>query len=163
MNKFTSKIITFIETYAASVLRYSMSAVILWFSIQQFLHNGTWTAYIPDSIVSISHLSASTLVFFNASFELVFGLALVLGWQTRIAALLLALHLFDIMWVVGYGEIGVRDFGLAFGTLVIFMNGPDLLCVKPKKFNSIEVNQPSQRMNIAPQPIDDIRASRRLV
>ncbi len=133
MQKFITNSIVFMETYAASVLRYAMSAVILWFSIQQFLHNSTWTAYIPDSIVSMTHLSASVLVFFNACFELVFGLALVFGWQTRIVALLLALHLFDIMWVVGYGEIGVRDFGLAFGTIVVFMNGSDILCISPKK------------------------------
>lgn len=132
MNLSIRKTISFLETYAGSVLRYAMAAVILWFSIQQFLHNSTWTAYIPDSIVSITHISAPILVFFNACFELVFGIALVFGWYTRIVALLLALHLFDIMWVVGYGEIGVRDFGLAFGTLVIFMNGPDLLCIKPK-------------------------------
>lgn len=106
-----------------------MAAVILWFSLQQLMHNHQWIAYIPDYIVAVSHISARMLVLFNALFELVFGIMLLFGWQTRIAALLLALHLFDIMFVVGYGEIGVRDFGLAFATLVVFMNGPDILCV----------------------------------
>ena len=130
--------ILFIELYAPSLLRYGMTAVILWFSLQQFLNAGQWTAYVPDSIVSMSHMTAVTLVYFNAVFELVFGLALLIGWQTRISALLLSLHLFDIMWVVGYGEIGVRDFGLAVATLVIFMNGPDLLCIQKKKSISAE-------------------------
>src|SRR5665213_267421 len=99
MQKFTS----FIETYAPTVLRYGMVAVILWFSIQQFIHPDAWTAYVPDSVVAMTHISANVLVFFNATFELVFGVLLVFGWQTRIVALLLALHLFDIMYVVGYG------------------------------------------------------------
>lgn len=126
------KITSFLELYAPSVLRLGMSAVILWFSTQQFLHTAVWTAYVPDSAVAVLHISATTLVYFNAAFELVFGLLLVFGWQTRIVALLLALHLFDIMWIVGYGEIGVRDFGLAVATLTVFMNGPDTLCMQGK-------------------------------
>ncbi len=130
---FFQKTIVLVELYAPSILRYGMAAVILWFSLQQLIHADAWTAYVPDSIVSLSHMSAVTLVYFNALFELVFGVMLLFGWQTRISALLLSLHLFDIMWVVGYGEIGVRDFGLAVATLVVFMNGPDLLCIQKKK------------------------------
>ena len=65
--------------------------------------------------------------------EGVLGLMLLFGWQTRIVALLLALHLFDIMYVVGYGEIGVRDFGLAVATLVVAMNGYDPLSLSGSK------------------------------
>jgi uncharacterized membrane protein YphA (DoxX/SURF4 family) len=127
------KLFLFFKVYGPSVLRYGMSAVILWFSFQQFLHNSLWTAYVPSSIVALIHINASVLVFFNAIFELIFGILLVFGWQTRIVALLLALHLFDIMYTVGYGEIGVRDFGLAVATFVIFMNGSDILCIQQKR------------------------------
>lgn len=133
MRKNTELFFVFCETYAGSVLRYGLSALFLWFSFEQFLHNGTWTAYIPDSLVATTHLSANVLVFCNAVFELIFGLLLVFGIQVRLAALLLALHLFDIMYVVGYGEIGVRDFGLALATLVVSMNGADPLAFRPKK------------------------------
>lgn len=124
------KNIALIEYYAPSVLRYGMTAVILWFSLQQFLHPATWTAYVPDSAVAITHFSAIALVYVNATLEAVLGLMLLFGWQTRIVALLLALHLFDIMYVVGYGEIGVRDFGLAVATLVVSMNGHDPLTLR---------------------------------
>ena len=104
------------KIYAPAVLRLGMVAVILWFSLQQFLHNDQYTAYVPDLVVALSHLSAGMLVFFNAVFELVFGILLAFGWQTRIVSLLLALHLFDIMYTVGYGQIGTRDFrNLAHG------------------------------------------------
>jgi uncharacterized membrane protein YphA (DoxX/SURF4 family) len=138
------KIISFLELYAPSVLRYSMAAVILWFSFQQFLNPDLWTAYVPDSAVAFSHLSAITLVYINAVFELVFGILLLLGWQTRIVAFLLAAHLFDIRWVVGYGEIGVRDFGLAIATFVVFMNGPDVLCIQPRKIMRTIPQPPEQ-------------------
>jgi len=127
------KIISFLETYGSTVLRYGMSAVILWFSFQQFMHNSVWTAYVPDSAVALTHLEAPALVFLNAVFELILGIALVFGYQVRIVALLLAVHLFGIMVSLGYGEIGTRDFGLAVAILVVSMNGPDALCIQSKK------------------------------
>ena len=148
MKKFT----LFCESYASSILRYGMSAVILWFSVQQFIHTELWTAYVPDSAVAMTHLSAVTLVYFNAVFELVFGVLLVFGWQTRIAAVLLALHLFDIMYVVGYGEIGVRDFGLALATLVVAMNGPDIFCIQQKK-GSLVIPQPIPQPGAQPKKL----------
>jgi uncharacterized membrane protein YphA (DoxX/SURF4 family) len=148
------KIILFLERYAASVLRYGLAAVILWFSLEQFLHNSLWTAYIPPSIVAMTGISAAILVVFNAIFEMVFGLLLVFGWQTRIVALLLALHLFDIMYVVGYGEIGARDFGLAIATLVIFMNGSDPLCTQQKRKKAAPVI-PRIIQNVRPRVVSN--------
>jgi uncharacterized membrane protein YphA (DoxX/SURF4 family) len=127
------KFIYYIEFYAPSLLRYGMSAVILWFALAQLFNAAEWLAYVPDSITKMTGISAITLVYFNAIFELIFGVLLVFGWQTRIVAFLLAVHLFDIMYVVGYGEIGVRDFGLAVATLVVSMNGADPLCIQKKK------------------------------
>lgn len=126
------KFLIFIKLFAPSVLRYSMAVVVLWFGLAQFMNAAGWTAYVPDYALALSHMSALTLVYFNATFELVFGILLLIGWQTRTVALFLALHLFEIMSVVGYGEIGVRDFGLAMATLVVFMNGSDILCVQKK-------------------------------
>ena len=127
------KFFSFCERYSPSVLRISMAMVILWFGFQQLFNASAWIAYIPDSAVALTHLSALGLVYINGLFELVFGTALLFGFQTRFAALLLGLHLLDIMYVVGYGEIGVRDFGLAFGTLAVFMAGPDPLCIQGRK------------------------------
>ena len=152
VQKYMQKIISFLELYASSVLRYGMTAVILWFSTQQLMHASVWTAYVPDSVVAMTHLNAIMLVYINATFELVFGVLLLLGWQTRIVAFLLAVHLFDIMYTVGYGEIGVRDFGLAVATLVVFMNGPDMFCIQPKK----TINETSQSLD------DSMRAPRRI-
>ena len=149
-----------LQRYAPVLLRLGMSAVVLWFSLQQFFNAEAWTAYVPDSVVTLSHLSAVTLVYFNALFELVFGIMLLIGWQTRIAALLLALHLFDIMWVVGYGEIGVRDFGLALATLVVFMNGSDPFCVQ---YHTAIPAQVFEDNSLASVPSSTLRQPRKLI
>ncbi len=115
----------YLQPFAPVVLRIGMALVFLWFGFDQFLHTSAWTGFIPDSMISISHLSATTLVYLNGVFELVFGTALLLGFYTRFVALLLALHLLDITYVVGYSSLGVRDFGLSIATISIWLNGKD--------------------------------------
>lgn len=118
-----------LEKYAPAVLRIGMAMIMLWFSAQQFLNPQYWTAYVPQYVVSLSGIDALYLVYMNAGFELIFGLLLTFGILTRISALLLSLHLFHIVIVVGYNETGIRDLGLAIATLVVFMNGTDILCL----------------------------------
>ncbi len=111
------------KNYAPTVLRIGISLVFLWFGSQQFLHTSTWIRLIPESVINMSGLTASTLVHFNGAFEIVFGLCLFLGFFTRLCSLLLALHLLSIVSVVGYGPIGVRDFGLSVATFSLFLYG----------------------------------------
>ena len=110
---------------APIVLRWGMALVFLWFGAQQILNAGAWTGLMPAWIVSASGLKATTLVHLNGSFEVVFGLSLLLGYFTRLTAFLLAFHMLDIVLTVGYSPIGVRDFGLLIGTLVICLHGMD--------------------------------------
>lgn len=121
------KILDNLKKYSPTVLRIGMAIIAIWFGTQELLNPQVWTSYIPDSIVSISGLNSNLLVHFNGAFELIFGLALLIGIKTRISAALLTIHMFDITYVVGYGALGIRDFGLAFGLLAIFMHGPSLL------------------------------------
>lgn len=118
-----------------------MAAVILWFSLQQYMHPDMWTAYVPDSATSLTGLSAVLLVYGNATFELIFGMFLIFGIYTRVSAVLLAVHLLDIMWIVGYGEIGVRDFGLSLALITVALNGADMLCAEYKEPQSLPVVQ----------------------
>lgn len=121
-----------LEKYASSVLRLAMGAVVLWFSIEQFINTQFWTAYVPDFAVQMSGLSATSLVYLNATFELVFTLMLLIGWKVRLSALLLSLHLLEIAFTVGFGETAVRDFGLAVALFVVFMNGSDIISLEYK-------------------------------
>lgn len=113
------------KSFAPTLLRVGMSLVFLWFGTQQILNTDMWTALIPSWIVSMSGLSAVALVHFNGAFEIVFGLCLISGYFTSITALLLALHMLDITFTVGYTGVGVRDFGLSIATIAVFLNGVD--------------------------------------
>ena len=66
----------------------------------------------------------------NAVFEIIFASLLALGIFTRIASLLLALHMIGIVVSLGYNAVAVRDFGLMIATFTVFLNGPDKLCLK---------------------------------
>ena len=112
---------------APIVLRIAVSLVFLWFGSQQIMNTKMWLSFVPDVAVSMSGLTASTLVHFNGALEIVFGLALIAGFFTRISALVLALHLFGITMTLGLSPIGVRDFGLSFATLAVFLYGCDSL------------------------------------
>lgn len=133
------KIINNLKTYSPTVLRIGMALIAIWFGAQELLNPQMWTGYIPDSVIAFSNLSANFLVHMNGSFELVLGIALLLGIKTRITALLLTLHMLDITYVVGYGALGIRDLGLAFGLLAVFMHGPS-----PLSFDVFKKSSPQQ-------------------
>lgn len=126
-----------LKASAPTVLRIGVALVFLWFGSQQLMHPGSWLGFIPKSIMDISGLTAPTLVAFNGSFEIVFGLCLLAGFFTRVSALLLALHMLDITYVVGYGATGVRDFGLSIAAVAVFLYGIDKLCLD-RRFTTLD-------------------------
>ncbi|HVU06706.1 MAG TPA: DoxX family protein [Candidatus Paceibacterota bacterium] len=110
---------------APTILRIGMALVFLWFGSSQFIDTVAWTAYVPEWVVSMSPVSVETLVHINGAIEIVFGTALLLGFFTRIAGFILALHMVHIATLVGYNATGVRDFGLAIAAIAVWLNGKD--------------------------------------
>lgn len=118
------------EEYAPVLLRVSMSLVFLWFGISQITDTDNYLGYLPDFIFSSGY--AKQFVISNGIFEIVTGTMLLFGIFTRIAALLLSLHLFAIAFEMRYGDTAIRDFGLALATLSIVMRGGDIWCLENK-------------------------------
>ncbi|MDP2704854.1 MAG: DoxX family membrane protein [Patescibacteria group bacterium] len=114
------------QKFAPVVVRIGVSLVFLWFGFSQIGNPSTWFGFLPDWIP----MSYQTIfIYINGGFEIVFGTLLLLGVFTRVAALLLALHLAGIVVTVGYSAIGVRDFGLTLATLSVFLHGPDAFTI----------------------------------
>ena len=113
------------KAIAPSLLRVGIALVFLWFGTDQIIEPNAWVAYIPDWVVSLTSLSAVTVVYINSVFEIFFGMALFLGFFTRFVAFFIMLHMIDITYTVGLDAIGVRDFGLAVAAIVIWLNGAD--------------------------------------
>ena len=113
------------RVFAPIILRLGLSLVFLWFGSEQIISANMWTGLIPDWAISISGMSPNALVHLNGAFEIILGAFLLIGYFTRVAALLLAFHLFSIIFIVGYTSIGVRDFGLSMAAISIFLYGID--------------------------------------
>jgi len=129
-----------LEKYSKPILRIIMSLVFLYFGFNQMYSPDNWTGFVPKIIVDISPFTANNLVMMNALLELSLGIFLLLGLYTRFSALILSLHLFGITTSLGFTPLGIRDFGLAFATLVVFLNGKDEYCIDNKFANKKSVS-----------------------
>jgi uncharacterized membrane protein YphA (DoxX/SURF4 family) len=116
---------TRLHQYAPAVLRIGIALVFLWFGTQQLLHAPDWTGFIPEFVVNMLPVSPETFVLGNGLFEVIFGIALILGIFVRPVAFILAIHMFGIAFSLGWSAIGIRDFGLAIATTAIFLYGAD--------------------------------------
>lgn len=125
--------------HGPAIVRIGMSLVFLWFGVNQWLHPSMWMGLVPHWISAI--VSASVVVHTNGLFEILAGLCLLVGFQIRIVAILLCLHLIGIASTFGLSATGVRDFGLAIATLSIFFTGMDVWSVDTKFLGSTMGNE----------------------
>lgn len=121
--------------YASVILRAGLSFVFIWFGLNQILDQSMWVSLIPPSIVSLTGLSAKTLVIFNGVFEVVMAVLLVLGIRVRIVALLLFVHMIAIIGELGLNAVAIRDIGLMFALLSVAFRGPDDYCLRTTAVN----------------------------
>ena len=112
----------------ASILRVGSALVVIWFGVQQISSPTDWIAYLPGWAAQLP-ISQLSLIYINGWFEIVAGTMLFFGIYTRAIALLIALHLAEITYTVGYDAIGIRDFGLFIATLSVFFHGTSPLSV----------------------------------
>lgn len=111
--------------YAPVILRSGLAFVFIWFGLSQLLDQSMWVSLIPESIVSLTGLSAKTLVIFNGAFEVVLAVLLAFGVRIKIVAGLLFLHMVGIIGSLGLNAVAIRDIGLTFGLLSVFFQGAD--------------------------------------
>ena len=145
------KIKNFIEKnkkYSTDIIRVALSIVFLWFGINQIINPESFLGYVPQWLYphgsqmmhehplqfmhNIPSHSLHITIMANGIFETIFGILLVIGIFTRIAAFLLALHLFGIAFSLGYNDVAVRDFGLALATASLIFSGAGQLSLDNK-------------------------------
>jgi len=117
------------EEYGKIILRIGISLVFLWFGLNQIFDSESWTSYVPQFMDKFG-IPPEIVILLNGILETAFGLLLLFGIFTRVASLILAIHLFFITLTLGYNEIAVRDLGLTFATLAVFFNGTDKFCIR---------------------------------
>lgn len=119
-----------LSKYSGPLLRYGMAVVFLYFGISQIVDTNNFLGYLPNFLFNTSF--ASTLILINGVFEIIASILLIIGFKTRIVAILLALHLALITFEVGWSQTGIRDFGLTIATIAIALQGPDNWCLDKK-------------------------------
>ena len=126
------------QKVSSVVLRVGLGLVMLWFGTQQLSNPSPWMGFLPNFTKSLP-ISQINFIYLNGWFEVCCGTLLILGFYTRIIALLLAIHLMGITLSVGYGATGVRDFGLTIALISIFLNQENYLSLDKFFSNKIPV------------------------
>ncbi len=120
------------QTYAAPVVRISLSFLFLWFGISQINNPLIFAGYAP-AFLSQLPISLQNFLFFNGVAEVLLSIVLLVGVYTRIVAAVLFLHLIGIALGIGYNDIAIRDWALALVTLSVALHGPDQYCWESRK------------------------------
>lgn len=112
------------QQQAIAAIRIALALVFLYFGFQQALHPNNWASQVP-LVLTNSIITATNIIMVNSALELILGTFLLLGLYTRLATLILGLHLVGISFSLGFNPVSVRDFGLAITTLALCWHGPD--------------------------------------
>lgn len=105
------------------IIRWSLSALFLWFGTQQLLNPSMWIGFLP-AWTGYFPIPGEMLVQLNGWMEVVLAISMAAGIFTRHVAAILGGHLLFIAISVG-GAIGVRDMALAAVTLALAFSAPD--------------------------------------
>ena len=108
---------------SSAIIRWSLSALFLWFGTQQLLHPAAWTVFLPEWTGYLP-VPAEMFIRLNGWMEVVLGASMAAGIFVRLAAAVLGAHLCVIALSVG-GAIGARDLALGIVTLALALSKPD--------------------------------------
>lgn len=117
---------------AALVLRLGLAALYLWFGISEVMNVAQWTSWVPAWATARTGMDVQTIVLLNGGFEIAMGALLAFGILTRWVALILALHMFLLVFDIGLTAIGVRDFAIATSTLALAILGGGRIALLPE-------------------------------
>ena len=129
------------QKYSATIIRVGIAFVLLWFGINQLVNPESFLGYMPHWLYPHAHdaqmqhehpmqlmhnipiPSAHTVLMGNGIVDATIGLLLLVGFYTRIAAFIAALHLLGIAISLGYNDIAIRDIGLAIMAASLVFSG----------------------------------------
>lgn len=135
--------------YSIVILRLALAFVFLWFGINQLINQESFLGYVPQWLyphdIQMQHQhpmqfmhniptpSVHIILMANGIFETVAGILLLVGFYTRIAAFIAALHVLAIAFSLGYNDIAIRDVGLAIASFSLVFSGAGPLSLDNRK------------------------------
>jgi len=119
-----------VKKYAPILARYGVGIVFFLFGILQLINPQSWVSWLPEFIVN--NFDPVTFIYVNGIFDLVIGAFLLVGFLTRIVALLGIFHLLGVIFSLGFNDISIRDFGLLLVLVSVLLHGSDEWCLDKK-------------------------------
>ncbi|HLA23637.1 MAG TPA: DoxX family membrane protein [Candidatus Nanoarchaeia archaeon] len=117
-----------LEKYSSLSLRFGLAIVLFWFSVKQFLNPSAWTGLVPSGISQI--IDPVYIIYLNVNLEIILGTLLILGLFTRVASLVLLIHLIPIILSLGIDSpSAIRDVGLLFAALALALSGSNFISI----------------------------------
>ncbi len=107
--------------YAHGLLTAALLFVFLWFGIDKFAHPTIWMGFMPLWMDGLLGLDIQIWLPIMGALEILFALFLIFPIRKvrQIGCILIALHLFAIVAILGMDAVGVRDTGLLLAALAL--------------------------------------------
>jgi len=99
-------------------LSWGLGLVFLWIGLNILRSPNNWLGFVPQSVPL--GMARETALKFGGIFDLALGVALVLRWWPKTAALLAALHIAFVLVQNGIDAVLIRDVGLLGAALALF-------------------------------------------
>jgi uncharacterized membrane protein YphA (DoxX/SURF4 family) len=119
---------------ANQILRIGLGLTIIWFGLTQLMNPQDWIGFLPEWAFTQTIISTIGLVYINGIFETVTALMLIFNQHTKIASILLSIHMIFIIFHLGYNDLAVRDFGILVGLFALIFISENKCFIKKLNF-----------------------------
>ncbi len=103
----------------ALALRIGLGVVFSYAGIMSFVAPENWVGFIPPWVGKI--IDPPTFLYIHAAFELILGLAFIIGLYLPLTALLAFFNMSAILLFFGVDEVTFRDFSILMSSLALFL------------------------------------------
>lgn len=104
------------------ILRVGVAITFLWIGILIFIDPATWGGFLQPWAAGLLLVPLKQAMISAAILDIALGLLMLINFRLWLAALLGSIHLVIVLTVSGINAITVRDIGLLFATLALFIN-----------------------------------------
>ena len=91
------------------VIRIGLALVFLFFGIDKFINPFIWIGWVPKWLLALLPISQYAFIYTQGAFQVILGIILLLGFFTRIAAIVAAIFMAAVVFTVGFNDLGIRD------------------------------------------------------
>lgn len=107
---------------ASLILRIGLAVTFIWIGVLILMNPAAWTGYLQPWAMALLPVPIEQAMFATAIFDILLGIALLVGIKTWIAAFLATGHLLIVLITSGINDVTVRDIGLVFASAALFAN-----------------------------------------